>query len=661
MDGDLAVTGGSLLFGSGLAASEGQEGVVGGNHVQSGGTVNIRGASYTVSGNYVEGLAESASRTAQFVSIGGRHTVKGPFSVGSGSGNLYRHLSNGGLHVEGDLSLLGAPSFVGMTLGPDASLGMVVINSSGGGITLNSDARNGGDLVLERGIIESNGYTWLLENEDIEEDLKTRTRLDEGDVSTVLLGGRLSFVGGGYVARKVSQGNLGGGDIGGGYLFPVGEMASSEGLRRNRYRSLILQLGADASEADTVSVSTYTADETMLMDMSWPDAGLSVPTGGGDLLILDTYAPMMWKVEFSANGRINGIVNITQDAVLVSECNVFGIAANHVENPIGLAPPDPPPAVPMANLQLIHNVVGAVVDVYVDDVRIADDLGYQTATSLSTEIAAGSYQVHIVGSAATDNSTPLVTIPVEFAEDGSYTLIVSGSSTNVAYRVLSGVRSESVVESNVEFRLVHGAADLGVVDVRPLERAENTPTGELWVNNLEFNGVAGYKSVSADVYAVEVTTSNQDRQIDMFELDLGDYTNQGLLLALSGVGGSSGEGLTLMGVTSSGEVFFPSVITSLSSVELPESFALSGNYPNPFNPSTRIVFDLPSSAEVSVEVLDLLGRSVLSLGGQSIEAGSNRALELDGSLLASGTYLYRVIAKLEGGVEVQTGRMVLIK
>ena len=106
---------------------------------------------------------------------------------------------------------------------------------------------------------------------------------------------------------------------------------------------------------------------------------------------------------------------------------------------------------------------------------------------------------------------------------------------------------------------------------------------------------------------------------------------------------------------------FHVVITSLSSVELPEVFALSGNYPNPFNPSTRIVFDLPSSAEVSVEVLDLLGRSVLTLGGQSIEAGSNRTVELDGSLLASGTYLYRVIAKLEGSIEVQTGRMVLIK
>ena len=71
---------------------------------------------------------------------------------------------------------------------------------------LESDVSHDGDLVLEHGIIESNGYTWLLEDEDIEEDLKTRTRLDKGDAGTVLLGGRLSMVSGGYVARKVSQG-----------------------------------------------------------------------------------------------------------------------------------------------------------------------------------------------------------------------------------------------------------------------------------------------------------------------------------------------------------------------------------------------------------------------------------------------------------------------
>ena len=41
---------------------------------------------------------------------------------------------------------------------------------------------------MTAGLIEGGGNTWLLENEDIEEDLKTRTRLDAGDAGTVLLG-----------------------------------------------------------------------------------------------------------------------------------------------------------------------------------------------------------------------------------------------------------------------------------------------------------------------------------------------------------------------------------------------------------------------------------------------------------------------------------------
>ena len=67
------------------------------------------------------------------------------------------------------------------------------------------------------------------------------------------------------------------------------------------------------------------------------------------------------------------------------------------------------------------------------------------------------------------------------------------------------------------------------------------------------------------------------------------------------------------------------------------------------------------SAGVTIQAIDLLGRMVLSLPSTSVEAGANRTVELDGSSLASGTYLYRLIAKMESGVQVETGRMVLIK
>lgn len=95
--------------------------------------------------------------------------------------------------------------------------------------------------------------------------------------------------------------------------------------------------------------------------------------------------------------------------------------------------------------------------------------------------------------------------------------------------------------------------------------------------------------------------------------------------------------------------------------QLPTAFTLQGNYPNPFNPSTTIRFDLPASASVSVDVFDLLGRNVMSVPSQAIQAGAARSLEIDAANLSSGTYVYRVVAESVSETMVQTGKMTLIK
>lgn len=95
--------------------------------------------------------------------------------------------------------------------------------------------------------------------------------------------------------------------------------------------------------------------------------------------------------------------------------------------------------------------------------------------------------------------------------------------------------------------------------------------------------------------------------------------------------------------------------------ELPAEFALKGNYPNPFNPSTNIQFDLPETADVSIRVLDMLGREVLSVPTQTMDAGSNRSVQISASSLASGIYLYRVIARTANSTDVKTGTMTLMK
>ena len=94
---------------------------------------------------------------------------------------------------------------------------------------------------------------------------------------------------------------------------------------------------------------------------------------------------------------------------------------------------------------------------------------------------------------------------------------------------------------------------------------------------------------------------------------------------------------------------------------LPESFALTGNFPNPFNPTTNIVFDLPEDANMQVAIYDLLGRQVMLLDSIEMAAGATRQLQIDASSLASGTYLYKVQARMASGIEESTGRMTLLK
>ena len=96
-------------------------------------------------------------------------------------------------------------------------------------------------------------------------------------------------------------------------------------------------------------------------------------------------------------------------------------------------------------------------------------------------------------------------------------------------------------------------------------------------------------------------------------------------------------------------------------VELPTEFALKGNYPNPFNPTTSISFDLPETADVTIQLMDLLGRQVMAIPSQTLHAGANQTVQLDASSLSSGIYLYRVIARTAGDTHMQVKTMTLLK
>ena len=96
----------------------------------------------------------------------------------------------------------------------------------------------------------------------------------------------------------------------------------------------------------------------------------------------------------------------------------------------------------------------------------------------------------------------------------------------------------------------------------------------------------------------------------------------------------------------------------------PNDFALQQNFPNPFNPSTTIPIDLAVDSRVTLAIYDMLGQKVLEPVFEDEFVAGTFNTSIDLSNLASGVYIYRVVATPIGGngeTFVETKKMTLIK
>ena len=98
---------------------------------------------------------------------------------------------------------------------------------------------------------------------------------------------------------------------------------------------------------------------------------------------------------------------------------------------------------------------------------------------------------------------------------------------------------------------------------------------------------------------------------------------------------------------------------------VPTSFQLKQNFPNPFNPSTTISFDLPVRSKVTLTVFNLLGQKVSTLIDKDLPAKPYK-VEWDGrsdsgASVASGIYFYKLIAESANKEFVETKKMMLLK
>ena len=100
---------------------------------------------------------------------------------------------------------------------------------------------------------------------------------------------------------------------------------------------------------------------------------------------------------------------------------------------------------------------------------------------------------------------------------------------------------------------------------------------------------------------------------------------------------------------------------TLSSEVIPLSYSLHQNFPNPFNPKTKIKYDLPKGEFVAINIFDLTGRNVRALENKNQKAGQHTvswdAKNNSGQPVSAGMYIYTI----EAGEFRQSRKMVLLK
>ncbi len=101
---------------------------------------------------------------------------------------------------------------------------------------------------------------------------------------------------------------------------------------------------------------------------------------------------------------------------------------------------------------------------------------------------------------------------------------------------------------------------------------------------------------------------------------------------------------------------FTAIDAAQNSRQVPAVYALYQNFPNPFNPTTTISYDLPESVSVVISLYNLVGEKVMTIVDRNQSAG-HYSFTMQADQLPSGVYFYR----LEAGDFIRTRKLILLK
>jgi hypothetical protein len=221
--------------------------------------------------------------------------------------------------------------------------------------------------------------------------------------------------------------------------------------------------------------------------------------------------------------------------------------------------------------------------------------------------------------------------------DGSVSLDSSGHLFNALNLGEGASGGRTWYLDNIRFIGTNGvSAPSAPTLTSPANGATNVATSTLLLWHRSAGATSYRLQVSADSTFATSTVDQSGITDTTYGVTLASGTMCYWHVNATGPGGTSAYSSSWHFTTVDGS----SAVERLNGV-LPKALALKQNFPNPFNSSTRIRFDLPRACLVSLKVYNVLGQEVATLVDEIREAGYE-SVEFNAARLASGVYYYRL-------------------
>ena len=295
-----------------------------------------------------------------------------------------------------------------------------------------------------------------------------------------------------------------------------------------------------------------------------------------------------------------------------------------------------------ANIQIIHNAPYPVVDIYLNDEISLTGIPYRSSTGLINLPVSSR-----IGIAPTGQGV-IADFPLELEQSKNYVLTafgIVGNDTKPLSISSSTLILNSGNENNFALKVMHGVTDAPDVDIYA--------NGSMIFENIEYGKYSDYLNVPADNYTIDVTAHGSKDAVASFYAPLDTYGGESGIVFASGFLSSADQdsAFTLILSTPNGNKLQlapkkPDLsIAEQKSNMLSEIYSVS-NYPNPFNPTTSINYNLGFESTVNVTIYDILGNVVKELYSGLQTPGKKsinwNATNFKGENVSSGIYFYEI-------------------